>query len=110
MGFTTLGGAIIGTRAGDHAAALDFYMMQKEDYSPQEIDSILNKKSGLLGITGKYIDRRNVIKKRLKKGKKRASLAVEMEVLPVEKIHRCLRCSSREIRRSYFYSWSRGNG
>lgn len=34
----------MGTRAGDHAAALDFYMMQKEDYSPQEIDSILNKK------------------------------------------------------------------
>ncbi|MDD3656803.1 MAG: acetate kinase [Atribacterota bacterium] len=84
MGFTPLEGAIMGTRAGDHDAALDFYVMQKENYSPKEIDTILNKKSGLLGITGKYIDRRDVIKA-AEKGEERAKLAIEMEVYRLKK-------------------------
>ena len=75
MDLAPLEGAIMGNRAGDHNAALNFYMMQKEDYSLQEIDSILNKKNGLLGITGKYIDRRDVIEE----GEERANLAVKME-------------------------------
>jgi acetate kinase len=73
----------MGTRAGDHDAALDFYVMQKENYSPKEIDSVLNKKSGLLGITGKYIDRRDVIKAAEKE--ERAKLAIEMEVYRLKK-------------------------
>lgn len=84
MGFTPLEGAIMGTRAGDHDAALDFYIMQKEGYSPREIDAILNKKSGLLGITGQYIDRRDVIKA-AKEGDKRAQLAIEIEVYRLKK-------------------------
>jgi len=84
MGFTPLEGAIMGTRAGDHDAALDFYLMQKEGYSPQEIDRILNKKSGILGITGKYIDRRDVIKA-ASEGDKRAQLALEMEAYRLKK-------------------------
>jgi len=83
MGFTPLEGAIMGTRAGDHDAALDFYVMQKENYSPKEIDSVLNKKSGLLGITGKYIDRRDVIKAAEKE--ERAKLAIEMEAYRLKK-------------------------
>lgn len=84
MGFTPLEGAIMGTRAGDHDAALDFYVMQKEGYTPQEIDNILNKKSGLLGITGKYIDRRDVLNA-AEKGEERANLAIEMEVYRLKK-------------------------
>ena len=84
MGFTPLEGAIMGTRAGDHDAALDFYVMQKESLSPQEIDSILNKKSGILGITGKYTDRRDVVKA-ANNGEERAILAVEMEVYRLKK-------------------------
>jgi acetate kinase len=84
MGFTPLEGAIMGTRAGDHDAALDFYVMQKEGYSPQEIDSILNKKSGILGITGKYVDRRDVIKA-ASQGEGRAKLAIEMEAYRLKK-------------------------
>lgn len=84
MGFTPLEGAIMGTRAGDHDAALDFYVMQKESLSPQEIDSILNKKSGILGITGKYTDRRDVVKA-ANNGEERAMLAVEMEVYRLKK-------------------------
>ncbi len=84
MGFTPLEGAIMGTRAGDHDAALDFYVMQKESLSPQEIDSILNKKSGILGITGKYTDRRDVVKA-ANNGEDRAMLAVVMEVYRLKK-------------------------
>jgi acetate kinase len=78
MGFTPLEGAVMGTRAGDHDAAIDFYMMQKLGVSPKEMSDILNKKSGLLGITGKYIDRRD-IRKAAEGGDKRSRLAVEIE-------------------------------
>jgi len=84
MGFTPLEGAIMGTRAGDHDAALDFYVMQKEGYSPKEMDTILNKKSGILGITGKYVDRRDILKA-AHKGDKRAKLAIEMEAYRLKK-------------------------
>ncbi|HCL90608.1 MAG TPA: propionate kinase [Candidatus Atribacteria bacterium] len=84
MGFTPLEGAIMGTRAGDHDAALDFYLMQKEGYSPQEMDKKLNKKSGILGITGKYIDRRDALKA-ASEGDKRSQLAIEMETYRLKK-------------------------
>jgi len=84
MGFTPLEGAIMGTRAGDHDAALDFYVMQKEGYSPQEMDKILNKKSGILGITGKYVDRRDVIEA-ASQGDKRSRLAIKMEAYRLKK-------------------------
>jgi len=84
MGFTPLEGAIMGTRAGDHDAALDLYLMQKEGYSPQEMDKILNKKSGILGITGKYVDRRDVLRA-ASEGDERAQLALEMEAYRLKK-------------------------
>lgn len=84
MGFTPLEGLIMGTRAGDHDAALDFYVMQKENLSPQEMDAILNKKSGLLGITGKYADRRDILAA-MEQGDERARLAFEMETYRIRK-------------------------
>jgi len=84
MGFTPLEGAIMGTRAGDHDAALDFYVMQEEDYSPEKMNNLLNKKSGILGITGKYVDRRDVVKA-ASQGDERAQLALEMEAYRLKK-------------------------
>ena len=84
MGFTPLEGAIMGTRAGDHDAALDLYVMQKEGYSPQKMEKILNKRSGILGITGKYVDRRDVIAA-ASQGDKRSQLAIEMEAYRLKK-------------------------
>ncbi len=78
MGFTPLEGAVMGTRAGDHDAAIDLYMMEKFNFSPEDMNAILNKKSGILGITGKYTDRRDV-ENAAKKGDKRAQLALEIE-------------------------------
>lgn len=84
MGLTPLEGLIMGTRAGDHDAAIDFYMMEKEGYSTTEINNILNKKSGILGITGKYVDRRDV-EIAADEGDHRAKLAIDMEAYRIKK-------------------------
>ena len=62
MGITPLEGLVMGTRTGDMDPALAFYIMRKTGMTPAEMDTAMNKKSGLLGITGKYTDRRDVQK------------------------------------------------
>ena len=84
MGMTPLEGLIMGTRSGDHDPAIGFYMMKKEDQRPEDIENVLNKQSGILGITGKYTDRRDVAEA-LEAGDKRAALAVEMECYRIRK-------------------------
>ena len=60
MGITPLEGLVMGTRSGDVDAALPFYVMRKTGMSAAEMESVLNKKSGLLGLTGKLTDRRDI--------------------------------------------------
>ena len=78
MGLTPLEGAIMGTRCGDIDPALPMFIQQQEDLSAKEVDSILNKKSGVLGITGQFTDRRDVIEA-AEEGDERCKLALEME-------------------------------
>lgn len=84
MGITPLEGLVMGTRSGDCDPALAFYMMRKTGMTVQEVDNALNKKSGLLGITGKYVDRRDVTKA-MEAGDKRAELAFNIEVYRLRK-------------------------
>ncbi len=84
MGFTPLEGAIMGTRSGDVDPAVLCYIMQKEGRSAKEVENILNKQSGLLGITGDLFDRRDIIQK-AKEGDARAKLAIDMEVYRLKK-------------------------
>ncbi|MFA4967825.1 MAG: acetate kinase, partial [Candidatus Margulisiibacteriota bacterium] len=84
MGLTPLEGAVMGTRSGDIDPAIILFMIEKEGFYAEQIDSILNKKSGLLGITGKYMDRRDV-EKAAEEGDKRAKLAVEIETYRLKK-------------------------
>jgi acetate kinase len=84
MGFTPLEGLVMGTRPGDHDAAIDLYIMQKENRLPKEMDAILNKQSGVLGITGKYTDRRDV-EEAAEKGDARAKLDLEIEAHRIKK-------------------------
>ncbi len=84
MGLTPLEGLIMGTRAGDHDAGLDLYMMSKEGYSPDEMRVILNTESGLKGITGKYVDRRDIIAG-AEGGDERCKLALEKECYRLRK-------------------------
>ncbi|MDR9757462.1 MAG: acetate kinase [Thermacetogeniaceae bacterium] len=84
MGFTPLEGLVMGTRAGDHDAALGYYMMQKLGLTAKDMETIFNKKSGLLGVTGQYTDRRDVLEA-MKKGDQKAELAFEMECYRLKK-------------------------
>lgn len=84
MGLTPLEGLVMGTRAGDHDAAIDLMVMEKEGIAPGKMSDILNKKSGLLGITGKYTDRRDV-QKAAEAGDARAKLAIEVESYRIKK-------------------------
>jgi acetate kinase len=78
MGFTPLEGLVMGTRAGDHDPAIGYYVMKKEGLRPEAMDSILNRKSGVLGITGTYTDRRD-IENGACQGDERCQLAIEIE-------------------------------
>ncbi len=84
MGLTPLEGAVMGTRCGDIDPAIPGFMMQIEGLSASEIDSILNKKSGIFGITGKYTDRRDVVT-HAEKGDKTCKLAMEIEAYRLRK-------------------------
>ncbi|CAG0966447.1 acetate kinase [Geobacter sp.] len=84
MGLTPLEGAVMGTRCGDIDPAIPAFMMQKENLSAKEIDSILNKKSGVLGITGRFTDRRDVIEN-ADSGDHRCKVALEIEAYRLKK-------------------------
>ena len=79
MGLTPNAGLIMGTRCGDIDTSILTYMMQKENISPKEMDTILNKKSGLLGISGVSNDSRD-IENGITKGNERCVLAQKMYV------------------------------
>lgn len=84
MGLTPLEGAVMGTRCGDIDPAIILFMIEKEGFYAEEIDAVLNKKSGLLGITGKYMDRRD-IEKAAAEGDRRCQLAMEIESYRLKK-------------------------
>jgi acetate kinase len=84
MGITPLEGLVMGTRSGDVDAALPFYIMRKTGMSATEIEAALNKKSGLLGLTGKFTDRRD-IQAAAVGGDKQALLAQYIEAHRVKK-------------------------
>ncbi len=79
MGFTPNAGLIMGTRCGDIDYSIIPYYMEKTGKSLTEIDTILNKESGLLGITGNLSDHRD-IETAMKEGNPKASLANNMYV------------------------------
>jgi len=60
MGLTPLGGIMMGTRSGDIDPTVVFYMMKKLNCTPDDMDTYLNKKSGMLGISGISSDARDV--------------------------------------------------
>ncbi len=84
MGLTPLEGAVMGTRCGDIDPAIPGFVMDKEGLSAKQVDAILNKKSGILGVTGKYTDRRDVIEG-AEQGDEGCRLAIEMEAYRLKK-------------------------
>ena len=84
MGITPLEGLVMGTRSGDLDPALPFYIMRKTGMSADEMDTALNKKSGCLGITERFADRRD-IEIAASEGDEKSKLCIEMEALRIKK-------------------------
>lgn len=79
MGFTPLDGLMMGTRSGAVDPGVLTFLMRQDGLSSQQLDDLLNKKSGLLGISGISSDMRQIIKE-MKVGNARAKLAFEIFV------------------------------
>ena len=77
MGLTPLEGLLMGTRTGDMDPAVVLYIMDKDKLSPQEMNTLLNSKSGVKGVSGVSNDMRQVIA-RAKEGDARAQLALDI--------------------------------
>lgn len=78
MGFTPLEGLVMGTRSGDLDPAILDFIGIKEGMSIAEVDAMLNKQSGLLGVSGLTADMRELIAERDANDDRRARLAIDM--------------------------------
>ena len=77
MGLSPLGGVMMGTRSGDIDPTVVYYMEEKLKCTPEEMDTYLNKKSGMLGISGVSSDARD-ISDAVKEGNERAILTQKL--------------------------------
>lgn len=84
MGFTPLEGLVMGTRCGDVDSAAITFLMEKENLTASEMDTILNKKSGVLGISGVSSDFRDV-EDAMGEGNSRAETALDIFAYRVAK-------------------------
>ena len=84
MGFTPLSGVVMGTRSGDVDPAIITYVMKKTGMSAEEVINSLNKKSGLLGVSGISSDSRD-IENAVSEGNERAKLAQELQIKSIVK-------------------------
>lgn len=78
MGFTPLAGVAMGTRCGDIDPAVVLYMITELGYSAEEVSNILNKKSGVLGVSGVSSDFRDVKEAAYIKGDPKSLLALDI--------------------------------
>lgn len=83
MGFTPLEGVIMGTRSGDLDPAIPLYMIRQLGLTADEVDQVLNKQSGLLGLTGSN-DMRSLIEL-AEQDDEAATLAIDMFVYRINK-------------------------
>ncbi len=77
MGFTPVEGLVMGARCGDIDPAALLYIMGKEDLSRSEADALMNKHSGLIGLSGISSDMRDILSE-MKNGNERATLALNV--------------------------------
>ena len=79
MGLSPLGGIMMGTRCGDIDPTVVYFMMKKLNCTPDEMETYLNKKSGMLGVSGVSSDSRDV-EAAMKEGSERAKLTYDLYV------------------------------
>lgn len=94
MGFTPLAGVVMGTRSGVIDPAIVPFLMEKENMTIKQVDHLLNKESGVLGISGVSNDFRD-LEKAADEGHERAKLALDMFVYSVKRyigFYACAMC------------------
>ncbi len=84
MGMTPVEGLLMGTRSGDLDAGIVSYIMEKENIGPQAISTLVNKHSGLLGVSGVSSDMRE-LRAAIANGNERAKLALDIFVYRIKK-------------------------
>ncbi len=84
MGFTPLEGLLMGTRSGDMDPSVILYIMAKEGLSLSEANTLLNKHSGLIGISGESSDMRE-IEEAVQEGNKKAKYAFDLFTYRIKK-------------------------
>ena len=85
MGFTPLEGLLMGTRSGDVDPSILEYLSHKEGMGIHEAETLLNKQSGLLGVSGLTSDMRDLLAEESENGDRRARLAIDIFCLRVRK-------------------------
>ena len=83
MGFSPLSGLVMGTRSGDIDPSIIFHLINQLGYDPEQVNVLLNKRSGMLGLTG-FSDMRD-IGKALREGNSDAVLALEIYAYRIKK-------------------------
>lgn len=84
MGLTPLEGLLMGTRSGDIDPTVMNFLMSEKGYTPEEVNQIFNKKSGVLGVSGLSSDFRD-LEEAADNGNERARLALDMFITRVRK-------------------------
>ncbi len=77
MGFTPLAGLAMGTRCGDIDPAIVTFIMNKKNYTAEQVNDYMNKQSGMLGVSGISSDFRDILKAD-EEGNERAKIALDM--------------------------------
>jgi acetate kinase len=78
MGFTPLEGLVMGTRSGDVDASIVAFLAEREKVEPAEVERWLNERSGLLGLSGRSNDMRELLRAAEQEGDRRAEFAIEL--------------------------------
>jgi acetate kinase len=85
MGFTPLEGLVMGTRSGDVDASIVSYLSEREKVEPAEVERWLNERSGLLGLSGRSNDMRELLRVAEQEQDKRAGFAIDLFCYRVRK-------------------------
>ena len=85
MGFTPLDGVVMGTRTGSMDPAVVTFLMENENLTAKEVDNVMNKKSGVFGVSGISSDFRD-LSAAADEGNERAKLALDMFTYSVKKL------------------------
>lgn len=83
MGFGPLSGLVMGTRSGDIDPSVIFHLINQLGYDPEQVNALLNRRSGMLGLTG-FSDMRDIIKA-VEEGDEEAELARDMYAYRIKK-------------------------